>query len=81
MLSPMGLSLVSKVAPVRLRGLLMGGWFAATGMGNYLVGTIGVKWTVWPHSQFFLVVALLAGGVSALLFVLLKPLRSAMPGV
>ena len=81
MLSPMGLSLVSKVAPVRLRGRMMGGWFAATGIGNYLVGTIGVKWTVWSHSQFFLVVALLAGGVSLLLFLLLGPLKRAMPGV
>lgn len=81
MLSPMALSLVSKVAPVRLRGRMMGGWFAATEIGNYLVGTIGVKWTVWSHSHFFLVVALLAGGVSLLLFLLLGPLKRAMPGV
>ena len=36
MLSPMGLSLVSKVAPRRLRGMMMGGWFVATGLGNKL---------------------------------------------
>jgi POT family proton-dependent oligopeptide transporter len=81
MLSPMGLSLVSKVAPPRLRGLMMGGWFAATSIGNYLVGTIGVKWTVWPHSQFFFVVALFAAAVSLLLLLLLRPLEKAMPGV
>jgi POT family proton-dependent oligopeptide transporter len=81
MLSPMGLSLVSKVAPIRLRGLMMGGWFAATACGNYLVGTIGVKWTVWSHSKFFLVVAMMAAAVGLLLFAILKPLKKAMPGV
>ena len=81
MLSPMGLSLVSKVAPIRLRGLMMGGWFAATSIGNYLVGTIGVKWTVWSHSKFFLVVAIMSAAVGMILFVILKPLKKAMPGV
>jgi POT family proton-dependent oligopeptide transporter len=81
MLSPMGLSLVSKVAPIRLRGVMMGGWFAATAFGNYLVGTIGVKWTVWSHSKFFLVVAAICAAVGLLLFLILKPLRKAMPGV
>jgi POT family proton-dependent oligopeptide transporter len=81
MLSPMGLSLVSKVAPVRLRGLMMGGWFAATAAGNYLVGTIGVKWTIWSHSKFFLVVAFMAASVGILLFFIVKPLKKAMPGV
>ncbi|HVE66655.1 MAG TPA: MFS transporter, partial [Thermoanaerobaculia bacterium] len=81
MLSPMGLSLVSKVAPIRLRGVMMGGWFAATAVGNYLVGTIGVKWTVWTHSKFFLVVGIMSAAVGVLLFLILKPLKKAMPGV
>jgi len=81
MLSPMGLSLVSKVAPIRLRGLMMGGWFAATACGNYLVGTIGVKWTVWTHSKFFFVVAMMAAAVGLILFLILRPLKKAMPGV
>ena len=81
MLSPMGLSLVSKVAPIRMRGLMMGGWFAATATGNYLVGTIGVKWTEWTHSKFFFVVAVMCAAVGLLLFLILKPLRKAMPGV
>jgi POT family proton-dependent oligopeptide transporter len=81
MLSPMGLSLVSKVAPIRMRGLMMGGWFAATSIGNYLVGTIGVKWTTWTHSKFFFVVACMCAAVGLLLFFLLRPLKRAMPGV
>src|SRR5262249_20636824 len=48
MLSPMGLSLVAKVAPVRLRGVMMGGWFVATAIGNSLT-RIGVYWDHWFH--------------------------------
>lgn len=81
MLSPMGLSLVSKVAPIRLRGVMMGGWFAATATGNYLVGTIGVQWTAWTHSKFFLVIAAMCAAIGVLLFIILKPLKKAMPGV
>jgi POT family proton-dependent oligopeptide transporter len=36
LLSPMGISFVTKVAPARFKGLMMGGWFAATAIGNYL---------------------------------------------
>ena len=52
MLSPMGLSLVSKVAPGRMRGVMMGGWFVATAIGNKLT-QIGVFWDDWGHSTFF----------------------------
>jgi len=81
MLSPMGLSLVSKVAPPRLRGVMIGGWFAANAAGNYLVGTIGVEWTVWSHVRFFATVALIAAAVAAFLFAILRPLSRTMPGV
>jgi POT family proton-dependent oligopeptide transporter len=80
MLSPMGLSLVSKVAPIRLRGLMMGGWFVATAMGNKLT-QIGVFWDRWLHSTFFLVLGLMALVMAVVLFLLLKPLKKAMPGV
>ena len=43
-LSPMGLSVVSKLAPVRHAGLAMGGWFAATAVGSYLSGALGSFW-------------------------------------
>jgi POT family proton-dependent oligopeptide transporter len=44
LLSPMGISFVSKVAPPKLKGLMMGGWFAATAVGNYLTSVIGALW-------------------------------------
>lgn len=80
LLSPMGLSLVSKVAPPRLRGMMMGGWFVATAVGNKLTA-IGVYWTRWPHSTFFAVLGAMCVVVAGLLAMLLKPLKRAMPGV
>jgi POT family len=80
MLSPMGLSLVSKVAPMSIRGLMMGGWFVATAIGNKLT-QIGVYWDIWLQSSFFLTLALMALFMALVLAVLLKPLKKAMPGV
>jgi POT family proton-dependent oligopeptide transporter len=78
MLSPMGLSLVSKVAPHRWRGILMGGWFVATAIGNKLTA-IGVFWDDWLHSTFFAVLGTCALLMALVLLVLLKPLKKAMP--
>jgi POT family proton-dependent oligopeptide transporter len=80
MLSPMGLSLVSKVAPVRMRGLMMGGWFVATAIGNKLTA-IGLLWTRWYHSSFWLLCSLSALTMGVVLLFLLRPLKRAMPGV
>ncbi|MDR0537158.1 MAG: peptide MFS transporter [Tannerellaceae bacterium] len=44
LLSPMGISFVSKVAPPQFKGLMMGGWFAATAVGNYLTKVIAKIW-------------------------------------
>lgn len=80
MLSPMGLSLVSKVAPLSIRGLMMGGWFVATAIGNKLT-QIGVYWDIWLQSSFFLTLALMALFMAIVLALLLRPLKKAMPGV
>jgi POT family proton-dependent oligopeptide transporter len=80
MLSPMGLSLVSKVAPRRMRGLMMGAWFVVLGIGGKLT-MIGVLWTKWLHSEFFLLLGLMALGMSAVLLFMIRPLKKAMPGV
>lgn len=80
LLSPMGLSLVSKVAPTRFKGMMMGGWFVATAIGNKLT-MIGLLWTKWHHSSFWLLCAGLALFMAAVLLVLLRPLKRAMPGV
>jgi POT family proton-dependent oligopeptide transporter len=52
-LSPIGISFVSRVAPPKYKGLMQGGWFAATAIGNNLVGVVALfwmhvpLWTVW----------------------------------
>jgi POT family proton-dependent oligopeptide transporter len=52
-LSPIGISFVSRVAPPKYKGLMQGGWFAATAIGNNLVGFVALfwmrvpLWTVW----------------------------------
>ncbi len=80
-LSPMGLSFVSKVAPLKMRGLMMGCWFGFVAIGNYLAGSIEPLWDQWPHSQFFgfLVITCL---ISALVLrLVLSKLKSATGGV
>jgi len=48
LLSPMGISFVSKVAPPKYKGLMMGGWFVATALGNMLVSVGGFLWGGLP---------------------------------
>jgi POT family proton-dependent oligopeptide transporter len=79
-LSPMALSLVSKVAPRKVRSLMMGCWFVATGIGGKLT-QIGVYWTEWKHSTFFAVLGTMSLATGLLFLLVLKPLRRAMPGV
>ena len=62
-LSPMGISFVSKVAPPKYKGMMMGGWFAATAIGNYLVAIIGYLWggmQLWMVWSVLIVCCLLA---------------------
>jgi POT family proton-dependent oligopeptide transporter len=75
----MGLSLVSKVAPRHLRGIMMGGWFVATAIGNKLT-QIGQHWDDMPHSSFWLLLSGCAVFMALVLLLLLQPLKRAMPG-
>ena len=53
LLSPMGLSLVSKLSPVRITSLMMGGWFLATSIGNKLSGVLSTMWDNYNHKASF----------------------------
>ncbi len=53
LLSPMGLSLVSKLSPVRITSLMMGGWFLATSIGNKLSGVLSTMWDNYNHKAGF----------------------------
>lgn len=72
-LSPMGLSLVSKVSPKRLTALMMGGWFLSTSIGNKLSGILATLWDTYPHkSTFFLVNFALLGAAAIGMFLMLR---------
>jgi POT family proton-dependent oligopeptide transporter len=72
-LSPMGLSLVSKLSPPRITALMMGGWFLATSIGNKLSGVLSSLWDGYEDkANFFYVNALLLGAASLLMFLMLR---------
>ena len=74
-LSPMGISFVSKVAPPQYKGAMMGCWFAATAIGNYLVSIIGYLWggiQLWAVWSVLIVCCLLA---AAFIFSVMKRLE------
>ncbi|MGE0568280.1 MAG: peptide MFS transporter [Bacteroidia bacterium] len=75
-LSPMGLSMVSKLSPVKLTALMMGGWSLATSLGNKLSGVLAKNWDRFDNKAgyFWLNFALLMFA-AGLLFVLLKRLN------
>ncbi|MCB0699829.1 MAG: peptide MFS transporter [Chitinophagales bacterium] len=78
-LSPMGLSLVSKLSPPRLTALMMGGWFLSTAVGNKLSGMLSGLWEGFENkSNFFLMNFGLCIAATILLLVLLKWLRKVM---
>lgn len=58
-LSPVGLSLVTKVAPAKAAGTIMGLWFLSTFFGNYLAGYVGSFYSSMPNNDFFLLLAVM----------------------
>ncbi len=76
-LSPMGLSFVSKVAPPKIKGLMMGGWFGATAIGNYLSGFVGRFYQNWELWQFFLLLVITSLIAAGLVVIFLKRLKTA----
>ncbi|MCK5740991.1 MAG: MFS transporter, partial [Chlorobi bacterium] len=71
-LSPMGLSFVAKVSPPKMRGLMQGGWLAATAIGNYAAGYVGRFYQSWELWQFFLLLVVLAAVSGFIMFSILK---------
>ena len=80
----MGLSSVTKLAPRRLVGQMMGIWFLATSLGNLIAGLVAGEFggdgvVQMPGRYFQIVLTTLGAGL--VLLVLAKPIRSLMPGV
>ena len=76
-LSPMGISFVSKVSPPKYKGMMMGGWFVATAIGNYLVGVVGFFWDKLPLWSFWTVLIICCILSAAFIFSVMKRLEKA----
>ena len=75
LLSPMGISFVSKVAPPKLKGAMMGGWFAATAVGNYAVQITGRLWGNLPLTAIWGILITLCLLAALFMFAMMKRLE------
>ncbi len=77
LLSPMGISFVSKVAPPKLKGSMMGGWFAATAVGNYLVSIPMMLWGKIPVAVIWGILIVICLLSATFIFSIMKKLEAA----
>lgn len=76
-LSPIGISFVSRVAPPKYKGLMQGGWFAATGIGILLVGLMGGLWMALPLWLLWLILVVACLLSATFIFSIMKRLEKA----
>ena len=69
-LAPIGLALVSKLAPARMHSMMMGIWFAATLPGDILAGFLGGFWSTMDKASFYLMIAAIAALAAIALWIL-----------
>jgi POT family proton-dependent oligopeptide transporter len=74
-LSPVGLSAMTKLAPARIGGLIMGVWFLSISVGNYIAGEVASVYEKFPLPQIFSYVALCATVLGLVMVVLIIPTR------
>ena len=74
-LSPVGLSAMTRLAPVRIGGLMMGVWFLATSVGNYIGGRVSSFYESWPLPSLFGAVAAFSVVAGVLLLIAARPMR------
>jgi POT family proton-dependent oligopeptide transporter len=80
-LSPVGLSSVTKLAPSRLVGQMMGVWFMGTALGNLMAGLVAGRMETMPVEQIFFTVGLIVLGGGLLFFVFSKVTKRLAPDV
>jgi POT family proton-dependent oligopeptide transporter len=74
-LSPIGLSFVTKVSPVRIVSMMMGVWFLSSFFGNYMSGFLGTFWDRMPREAFFFMLTLLGAGAGVAMLFLSRPVN------
>ena len=80
-LSPVGLSMVTKLSPARIVGFMMGIWFFATAMGNYVAGWVAGFLENRAFSEVFMIAFMTSAAATLVLAVLIPPIRKLMSGV
>jgi POT family proton-dependent oligopeptide transporter len=75
LLSPMGISFVSKVAPPKYKGMMMGGWFVSTAIGNYLTSVASWLWGDLPVYVVWGVLIALCAIAATFIFSIMKKLE------
>ena len=77
LLSPMGISFVSKVAPPKYKGMMMGFWFAATAIGNYLSSIPSILWNKVPLWTIWALLMTLCIASAIVMFAMMRKLEAA----
>jgi POT family proton-dependent oligopeptide transporter len=80
-LSPVGLSTVTKLAPQRYVGQMMGVWFMSIALGNLMAGRVAGLFDSLPLPQLFGAVTAITAGAGLVLMLLVRPIRKLMVGV
>lgn len=80
-LSPVGLSTVTKLAPHRKVGQMMGIWFMSLSLGNLMAGMIAGQFESFPLPQLFGAVFATTAGAGLILALLVRPIKRLMAGV
>ena len=79
--SPIGLSAVTKLAPLRIVGLMMGVWFLSNAFGNKLAGWAAGFFSSMPLNQLFTITTTVLLGAAVVMFAIIKPAKRLMSGV
>ena len=74
-LSPVSLSLVTKVAPARAVSMMMGVWLATSFTGNFLAGYLGSFWSGMAKGSFFTMIAVIAALAGLVILAFVRPLK------
>jgi POT family proton-dependent oligopeptide transporter len=77
-LSPVGLSLVTKVAPLHLLSMMMGVWLATNFIAGFLAGYLGTFWSSMGKDHFFLMLALISAAAGLMIALLNRPLHAVL---
>jgi len=78
--SPIGLSLVSKIAPARLISTLMGLWLGSSFIGNFVAGWLGSFWSSMNKISFFIMIAAVAASAGVVIWSFNRPLKGILRG-